>query len=218
VVVSVFVNPTQFGQKEDFSQYPRPFTSDRKLCAAHAADVLFHPTAAEMYPAGFSMVVEETSLSTRLCGASRPGHFRGVCTVVLKLFQIIQPQMAVFGLKDFQQCAVIRRMVCDLDLGVRIAPVETVREFDGLALSSRNQYLSIDERRQAPILRAALLEAKQAWRDGQRNAADLREMVLMKVASAALARVDYVEVIDGATLQPAANRSSPLPFSLAGRD
>ena len=202
VVVSIFVNPTQFGPKEDFSRYPRPFAADRKLCAAHGVDVIFHPTAGQMYPEGFSTFVEESTVSSLLCGASRPGHFRGVCTVVLKLFQIIQPQIAVFGLKDFQQCAVIRRMVRDLDVPVRIVAVETVREPDGLALSSRNQYLSPEERRQAPILRAALLAARTAWRDGEKNAARLRRLIVKKIATAPLARVDYVEIADADTLQP----------------
>jgi len=202
VVVSIFVNPTQFGPKEDFSRYPRPFAADQKLCSAHGADILFHPTARQMYPEGFSTYVEETEVSNLLCGASRPGHFRGVCTVVLKLFQIIGPQMAVFGLKDFQQCAVIRRMVRDLDLPLRVVAVETVREPDGLALSSRNQYLSPEERRQAPVLRAALLAAKKAWQNGEQNAARLRRLIVKKIATAPLARVDYVEIADVDTLQP----------------
>ncbi len=120
VVVSVFVNPTQFGPTEDLSRYPRPFAADRKLCAAHGADLIFYPSADDIYPEGFSTFVEENSVSAALCGASRPGHFRGVCTVVLKLFQIIEPEIAVFGQKDFQQCAVIGRMVHDLNLPVRI--------------------------------------------------------------------------------------------------
>jgi pantoate--beta-alanine ligase len=202
VVVSIFVNPTQFGPKEDFSRYPRPFAADKKLCAAHGTDLLFHPRPAQIYPKGFSTFVEETTLSSRLCGASRPGHFRGVCTVVLKLFQIVQPQIAVFGLKDFQQCAVIRRMVRDLDLPIRIVAAETVREPDGLALSSRNQYLDAEERRQATILRAALLAAKKAWRAGETSAARLRGLVVKKIGTAPLARIDYVEIADATTLQP----------------
>jgi pantoate--beta-alanine ligase len=202
VVVSIFVNPTQFGPKEDFSRYPRPFAADKKLCAAHGVDVIFHPTPAEIYPEGFSTYVEETVVSSLLCGASRPGHFRGVCTVVLKLFQIIQPQVAIFGLKDFQQCAVIRRMVRDLHLPVRIVPVETVREPDGLALSSRNQYLSAEERAQAPVLRAALLAARKAWQEGEKSAARLRQLIVRKIGGASLARIDYVEIADAETLQP----------------
>jgi len=202
VVVSIFVNPTQFGPKEDFSRYPRPFAADKKLCAEHGVDVIFHPSAAEIYPEGFSTYVEETEVSKSLCGVSRPGHFRGVCTVVNQLFQIVRPQVAVFGLKDFQQCAVIRRMVRDLHLPVRIVGVETVREPDGLALSSRNQYLSPEERAQAPILRAALLAARKAWQDGETNPARLRQRVVKKIGTASLARIDYVEVADADSLHP----------------
>jgi pantoate--beta-alanine ligase len=202
VAVSIFVNPTQFGPKEDFSRYPRPLAADLRLCAAHGADFVFHPSAASMYPEGFSTFVEESTVSERLCGASRPGHFRGVCTVVLKLFQILRPQAAIFGLKDFQQCAVIRRMVRDLNLGVRIVPVETVRERDGLALSSRNRYLSDEERAQAPILRAALLKAQTAWREGQTSPAKLHQIITKTIAQAPLARIDYVEIADAATLLP----------------
>ncbi len=201
VVASIFVNPTQFGPKEDFARYPRPFSADAKLCRAHGVDVIFHPTAGQMYPDGFSTFVEETTVSSLLCGASRPGHFRGVCTVVLKLFQIVQPQIAVFGLKDFQQCAVIRRMVRDLDLPVRIVAAETVREPDGLALSSRNQYLALEERAQAPVLRAALLAARRAWQDGEKSAAILRRLIVKRLSTAPLARIDYVEIADAHTLQ-----------------
>ena len=202
VAVSIFVNPTQFGPKEDFGRYPRTFAADKKLCAAHGVDMVFCPAAEEMYPEGFSTFVEESAASARLCGASRPGHFRGVCTVVLKLFQIIQPTIAVFGLKDFQQCAAIRRMVRDLNVPVKIEAVATVREPDGLALSSRNRYLSPEERAQAPTLRAALLEAEKAWRRGEMSAARLRQSVVRKISSAPLARIDYVEVADASTLQP----------------
>ncbi len=202
VVVSIFVNPTQFGPNEDFSRYPRRWAADKQLCAAHGADLVFRPTPEAMYPADYSTFVEETSVSTTLCGASRPGHFRGVCTVVLKLFQILRPGLAVFGLKDFQQCAVIRRMVRDLDLPVRIVPVPTVREADGLALSSRNRYLSPEERAQAPVLRAALLAAQKAWRRGETSATRLRQLMTRTISTAPLARIDYVEAADATTLQP----------------
>ena len=202
VVVSIFVNPTQFGPKEDFARYPRPFAADRKLCAAHGADVIFHPTAEAMYAAGASAFADEAEVSARLCGASRPGHFRGVCTVVLKLFQIVQPDMAVFGLKDFQQCAVIRRMVRDLNVPVRIVPVETVREPDGLALSSRNRYLTAEDRAQAPVLRRALFAASAAFKAGETSAAKLRRLLLKTIATAPLARLDYAEIADADTLRP----------------
>jgi pantoate--beta-alanine ligase len=215
VVASIFVNPTQFGPKEDFSRYPRPFAADAKLCQAHGVDVIFHPTAGQMYPDGFSTFVEESTVSSLLCGASRPGHFRGVCTVVLKLFQIVQPQIAVFGLKDFQQCAVIRRMVRDLDLPVRIVAAETVREPDGLALSSRNQYLAPEERAQAPVLRAALLAARKAWQDGETGAAVLRRLIVKRIGKAPLARIDYVEIADAGTLQPVRQADRNTVIALA---
>lgn len=204
VAASIFVNPTQFGPQEDLARYPRTLAADQKLCAAHGVNLIFHPSATAMYPEGFSTYVEETAASAGLCGTSRPGHFRGVCTVVLKLFEILRPDAAVFGLKDFQQCAVIRRMVRDLHLPVRIVPVETVREADGLALSSRNRFLTDAERAQAPVLRAALLAARAAFRRGETSAARLAALVRKKIATAPLARIDYVAVADADTLQPLA--------------
>ncbi len=198
VVVSIFVNPAQFGPKEDLAKYPRTFAADRKLCAARGVDVIFHPTAEAMYPGDFSTFVDENAVSLPLCGTARPGHFRGVCTVVLKLFQIIAPDAAVFGLKDFQQCAVIRRMVRDLNLPVRIVPVETVRESDGLALSSRNRFLSPVERTQAPVLRCALLAARDS---GETSAAKLQRIIAKTIAAAPLARIDYVEIVDADSLR-----------------
>jgi pantoate--beta-alanine ligase len=215
VVVSIFVNPTQFGPKEDLARYPRPFAADRKLCAQHGADAIFHPTAAAMYPEGYSTFVEESAVSAPLCGASRPGHFRGVCTVVLKLFQIVAPAIAVFGLKDYQQCAVIRRMVRDLNLPVRIAAVPTVREPDGLALSSRNRYLSAGERAQAPVLRRALLAAQAQFRAGERNAARLRRTLVETIATAPLARLDYAEVVDADSLAAVKRIARPAVAALA---
>lgn len=200
VVVSIFVNPTQFGPKEDLSRYPRPFAEDKKLCASLGADAIFHPPAGEMYRADFSTWVNEESVSGGLCGASRPGHFRGVTTVVLKLFTIVQPDVAVFGLKDFQQCAVIARMVRDLDLAVRLVFAPTVRERDGLALSSRNAYLSLEERAEAPSLRRGLLAARAAFAKGERSAAKLVSIVRGEISPSA--RVDYVDAVDGTTLLP----------------
>ncbi len=215
VVVSIFVNPTQFGPKEDLARYPRPFAADRKLCAAHGVDVIFHPTADAMYAQGYSTFVEESAVSAPLCGASRPGHFRGVCTVVLKLFQIVAPEMAVFGLKDYQQCAVIRRMVRDLNLPVRIVPVATVREPDGLALSSRNRYLSAEERAQAPVLRRALLAAQAAHRAGEKSADRLRQKLVATIATAPLARIDYAEIADADTLRPVRTAERNTVMALA---
>jgi pantoate--beta-alanine ligase len=215
VVVSIFVNPTQFGPKEDFSRYPRPLAADLKLCAVHGADLVFHPTAETMYAPDFSTYVEESTVSEKLCGASRPGHFRGVCTVVLKLLLILQPQIAVFGLKDFQQCAVIRRMVRDLNLPVRIQAIDTVRESDGLALSSRNRYLSPEERAQAPVLRAALLAAQKAWLQGETSAAKLRAIIVKTIKTAPLARIDYVEIADATSLHHVKQVRRNSVFALA---
>ena len=194
VVVSIFVNPTQFGPKEDFSRYPRTLAADRKLCAEHGADVIFFPSPEEMYPADFSTWVNEESVSGPMCGASRPGHFRGVCTVVLKLFTIVLPGAAVFGLKDFQQCTVLRRMVRDLNIPVKIIAAPTVREPDGLALSSRNRYLTPEERAQAPVLRRALLGAATAFRKGETSTSKLRKLIAKSMIAAPLARVDYLEI------------------------
>jgi len=202
VVATIFVNPTQFGPKEDLAQYPRPFEADQELCAAHGADYLFAPTAEEMYSKDFSTWVNEESVSLGLCGGSRPGHFRGVCTVVLKLFLICQPTHAVFGQKDFQQCAVITRMVRDLNVPVSIILAPTVRAPDGLALSSRNAYLSEDERRQAIILHSVLEEAKSMVRNGITDTAQILSVANFRIASCPLARADYVSLVDGASLQP----------------
>jgi len=202
VAVSIFVNPTQFGPKEDFSRYPRTFAADKKLCVEHGADFIFHPDPQEIYPEGFSTWVNEESVSLPLCGGSRPGHFRGVCTVVLKLFNIVQPEAAVFGLKDFQQCMVIRRMVRDLNLPIRIVPSETVREPDGLALSSRNAYLTPEERAQAPVLRQALRAARAAFQAGENRTASIRRLIERILSTAPLARIDYIEIVDADSLQP----------------
>ncbi len=198
VVVSIFVNPAQFGPEEDLSRYPRPFAEDGKLCALLSVDAIFHPPAGEMYREDFSTWVDESAVSAGLCGTSRPGHFRGVCTVVLKLFTILQPDAAIFGRKDFQQCGVIARMVRDLDLKVRLVFAPTVREGDGLALSSRNLFLSPEERAEAPSLRAALLAARAAFSQGERRAAKLRQIARRQISTTA--RVDYLEVVDAVSL------------------
>jgi pantoate--beta-alanine ligase len=200
VIVSIFVNPAQFGPTEDLSRYPRPFADDRRLCASLGVDAVFHPSASEMYRGDFSTWVQESSVSTGLCGASRPVHFRGVCTVVLKLFTIVRPDVAVFGLKDFQQCRVVARMVRDLDLPVRLVFAPTVRERDGLALSSRNAYLSREQRSEAPTLRRALLAARAAFLKGERSAARLTQTAQRQISGKA--RVEYIEVVDAASLAP----------------
>jgi pantoate--beta-alanine ligase len=197
VVVSVFVNPTQFGPGEDFLRYPRTFPADRRLCKQAGVDFLFHPTPPEIYPPGFSTYVNEERISLGLCGKTRPAHFRGVCTVVLKLFNIIGPDIAVFGEKDYQQVAIIRRMTEDLNVPVRIVAAPTVREPDGLALSSRNAYLSAEERAQAPAIRRALLLARAAK---TQRPAELARLVRREIKTAPLAKIDYVEVLDARSL------------------
>ena len=199
VAVSIFVNPLQFEPGSDYKRYPRPEKADEEFCRNAGVDLLFRPSAEEVYANDRSTFVEETSLSSTLEGKSRPGHFRGVCTVVAKLFNILAPDAAVFGEKDFQQLAVIRRMVRDLNFNIDIIAVPTVREEDGLACSSRNQYLNSDERKQAPVLHKALLAAKNA---GKKSASEIVALARTVINEAPLARIDYVEVVDAETLKP----------------
>jgi pantoate--beta-alanine ligase len=199
VVVSIFVNPLQFEPGSDYKRYPRPEKTDEEFCRDAGVDLLFRPSAEEVYANDRSTFVEETSLSTTLEGKSRPGHFRGVCTVVAKLFNILAPDAAVFGEKDFQQLAVVRRMVRDLNFKTDIIAVPTVREEDGLACSSRNQYLNTEERKQAAVLYKALMEAKNA---GKKSANDVVTLAQKVINEAHLARIDYIEVADAETLKP----------------
>jgi pantoate--beta-alanine ligase len=204
VVVSVFVNPTQFGPGEDLERYPRPIERDREVAQAAGADLVFAPTVREMYPEGYCSWVDVEGLTVGLCGGSRPRHFRGVCTVVMKLLNICRPDRAYFGEKDAQQLAVVTRMVRDLDLEVQIVPCPTVREADGLALSSRNARLSVEAREQAPVLYRALVRAKELVQGGERSAAALERAVQAILADAPLGRVDYVEIVRRADLSPVA--------------
>ena len=215
VVVSIFVNPTQFGPKEDLSRYPRPFAADAALCRELGADAIFNPSPEVVYPAGFSTYIDEQFVSKGLCGASRPGHFRGVCTVVLKLFNVCRPDIAVFGLKDYQQCNVVARMVRDLNVPVRLVFAPTVRESDGLALSSRNVYLSPEERAQASVLRRGLLAAQDAFRKGERSAAKLVELVKKAIATSPIARIDYIAAVDGSSLAPVTKMKKGDTIALA---
>lgn len=201
VAVSIFVNPLQFEPGSDYEKYPRPQSADEEACRAAAVDLLFRPPPAEMYFPDRSVTVEEQTLSAALCGRSRPGHFKGVCTVVTKLFHLLAPHAAVFGEKDFQQLAIIRRMVRDLNFPVEIIGVPTVREPDGLALSSRNQYLSADERQQAPVLRAALLEAAEMARGGETSAERITRAIRQRISAAPAARIDYVEAVNAESLE-----------------
>ena len=199
VAVSIFVNPLQFEPGGDYKRYPRPEKADEEFCRTANVDLLFRPSAEEVYATDRSTFVEETSLSTTLEGKSRPGHFRGVCTVVAKLFNILAPDAAVFGEKDFQQLAIIRRMVRDLNFNIDIIAVPTIREEDGLACSSRNQYLNLDERKQAPVLHKALQAAANS---GRKSAGDIVALARKVVDEAPLAQIDYVELVDAETLQP----------------
>jgi pantoate--beta-alanine ligase len=202
VAVSIFVNPLQFEPGSDYERYPRPGKADEDFCRDAGADLLFRPTPAEMYADDRSVFVEEASLSKTLCGKSRPGHFRGVCTVVAKLFNILTPDVAVFGEKDFQQLAIIRRMVRDLNFKIDIVAIPTVREEDGLARSSRNQYLNTEERKQATVLRRALLKAAEMTRGGETSTTRVASAVREMIGQAPLTRIDYVGLVDAGNLQP----------------
>ncbi|MFZ4597843.1 MAG: pantoate--beta-alanine ligase [Terrimicrobiaceae bacterium] len=204
VVVSIFVNPTQFGPDEDFSSYPRPLKSDLSICQKSGADAVFLPSPATLYFDDRSLIVDETTLSQTLCGRSRPGHFRGVCTVVAKLFLITQPTISVFGEKDWQQLAILRRMVRDLDFPIHVVGHPTVRERDGLATSSRNTYLTNEERAVAPGIFRALTKAANATR-----LSDVLKIAKSGIAKIPGARIDYVEAVDAKTLAPLRNRSVP---------
>ena len=199
VVVSIFVNPLQFDPGSDYERYPRPEQEDEEFCRKLDVDILFRPNTTEIYADNRSVFVEENSLSNVLEGKSRPGHFRGVCTVVAKLFNILQPNAAVFGEKDFQQLAIIRRMVRDLSYEIDIVAVPTVREADGLACSSRNVYLNAEERKQAAVLRKALLAARDS---GKRSVKEIVDLAQWIISEAPLARIDYVELVNADTLQP----------------
>lgn len=201
VVVSIFVNPLQFGPSEDLDRYPRQEVEDAKLLERHGCDLLWMPTAEQLYPPGFSTTVSVSGVSERWDGAARPGHFAGVATVVAKLFTAVRPDLAFFGEKDFQQLAVIRRMTTDLGLGVTIHGVETVRDADGLALSSRNAYLSTDERARALALPQSLEEAREAILGGEPVEAALDD-ARSKLGKAGFSQIDYFALVDSATLEP----------------
>lgn len=202
VVVSIFVNPLQFGPTEDFNQYPRTLEGDCAKLETEGVEIVFAPSTAQMYPAGATTVVHVEELSDRLDGRSRPGHFRGVSTVVSKLFHIVQPDYAVFGQKDAAQVAVLRRMVRDLNMDVELIVAPIVREADGLALSSRNVYLSASQRKQALVLHRALKQIEAAANSGETSAEKLRSAGLAVLASESAAKLDYFEIIDPDTLEP----------------
>ncbi len=215
-VMSVFVNPLQFGPGEDLASYPRDLPRDAQLAQARGVDLLFAPSDSEMYPAGAPAVtVDAPVLTDRLCGAFRPGHFRGVLTVVAKLFHLVRPDTAVFGQKDYQQLTLIRRMVRDLDMGIEVVGGPIVREADGLALSSRNVYLSPEERREATLLRRALLDAQQAFAAGTRQADSLLQRVRERLAQGAHVRLQYAELVAPDSLEPVPEAAAGDVLALA---
>ena len=210
VVVSIFVNPLQFGPSEDYAKYPTALPADLEICRRNGADLVFAPSVDEMYPVPQLTLTDVSRVSEHLCGASRPGHFRGVATVVLKLFNIVQPDRAYFGEKDLQQLAVIRRMVRDLNVPVEIVGVPTVRESDGLALSSRNRYLNPEQRKVAPALYRALEEASKHVRAGERDAAIVREAGLRVLHQEPSIQVEYVEIVEPEEMQPVVRIERPV--------
>jgi pantoate--beta-alanine ligase len=215
VVVSIFVNPTQFGPQEDYSRYPRSLEKDIELCAREQVDLVFAPEATEMYPPGFRTFVEVQELQDVLCGHSRPGHFRGVATVVLKLFTIVQPHVAFFGQKDAQQARIIRQMVHDLHLLVELRICPIVREPDGLALSSRNQYLDAEQRRHASRIPQALEEIRERVARGDRDATSLRKILASRLEAVPGAVLDYAALLDADTLKPLNRLSGDVLVTVA---
>jgi len=215
VAASIFVNPTQFGPNEDFSKYPRTFDRDRELLEKEGVDVVFAPAVAVMYPAGAITYVTVESLSEQLCGKSRPGHFRGVTTVVSKLFNIVEPDVAFFGQKDAAQVAIIRRMVRDLNIPVEIAVCPIVREADGLAMSSRNAYLDPQQRKAALALHHSLQEVQQAFASGERNAHRLVEIGRQTFTQEPSVRLDYLEIVDRESLHPLEKIEGPALVAVA---
>lgn len=217
VIVSIFVNPTQFGPNEDYLRYPRTWNEDLSVCSAHGADAVFAPASEEVYPAGFNTWVEVAKLQDALCGRSRPGHFRGVATVVLKLFNLTSPDFAYFGEKDAQQARIIRQMIRDLNVPVTVRVCPIVREPDGLAMSSRNRFLSPEDRDKATVLYRALESAREMIEAGERNARLVRERMLAMIGSVIGATVEYVEIVDYESLQPIAEIQPGTLIALAVR-
>ncbi len=215
VVVSVFVNPMQFGPTEDLESYPRDMDRDAALCEKAGAALIFHPEPEEMYDDNFSSFVDMNTLTGGLCGKTRPIHFRGVCTVVAKLFNIVTPDRAYFGQKDAQQLAVIRHMVNDLSFGIEIVGCPIIREEDGLAKSSRNTYLSEDERKAALVLSRSLKEGRKLVEDGEKDAAKVKKTITDIIEKEPLAKIDYVEVVDWNTLEPVEKIDGPILTAIA---
>ncbi len=217
VVVSIFVNPTQFGPSEDLSSYPRDMARDLRLLEQEGTDLVFAPSAEEVYTKGFNTWVDVEQVTNRLEGASRPGHFRGVATVVAKLFNIVQPDRAYFGQKDAQQAVVIKKMVTELNMDIDIVLGTTIREKDGLALSSRNSYLNPEERQAATVLYKALTQAKKLWQQGETNADTIRREMRLLIQQEPLAQQDYVSIADASTLEELSVIDHPTLALLAVR-
>ncbi len=217
VAASIFVNPTQFGPQEDFKKYPHDLQRDLALLEKEGTDIVFVPSAVEMYPPQFSSWVEVDKLTERLEGASRPGHFKGVTTVVAKLFNVVQPTRAYFGQKDAQQLLVIKKMVADLNMNLEIVTIPTVREPDGLAVSSRNTYLNPEQRRAATVLYQALCLAQKLYSQGEKNAERLRQEMLTLIQKQPLADIDYVSIADAETLDELDTVKPPTLVSMAVR-
>ncbi len=215
VVVSIFVNPTQFGPTEDFAKYPRDFARDCKLCESRKADVIFAPEVSEMYPEPSLMTFQIKKLADRLCGARRPGHFNGVVLVVSKLFNIVQPDVAVFGQKDAQQLIIIQRLVRDLNFPVKIIAAPTVREPDGLAMSSRNVYLTSQQRAQTTVFYRSLQKAKALIESGERDAKKIIAEVRRVISTASESKVDYIEIVSVTDLQPVEQTEGQILIALA---
>jgi pantoate--beta-alanine ligase len=217
VVVSIFVNPTQFGPQEDFNQYPRDPKRDLAMLKKEGVDIVFMPPVAEMYPPQFNSWVDVGKITERLEGAARPGHFRGVATVVAKLFNIVQPDKAYFGQKDAQQLAVIKKMAADLNMNLEVVAVPTVRESDGLAMSSRNTYLNPEERKAAVVLYQALTLAQKLWQQGEKDAQSIRQQMTNLIQKQPLADIDYISIADAETLDELDTVKPPALVSLAVR-
>ena len=200
VIVSIYVNPTQFAPTEDLDKYPRDFERDKKLCEEVGVDVIFYPSNEEMYPDGYSTFVKTEKLSEKLCGVSRPTHFRGITTIVLKLFTIVRPHKSYFGLKDCQQFIIVKKMIHDLNLDIEIVGCPTVREEDGLAMSSRNTYLNPEERKQATVLSRSLKHAKNLFLDGETDAEKLKKQISDMINKTS-GKIDYVEIVNPNSLE-----------------
>lgn len=215
LIVSIFVNPTQFGPKEDFKRYPRPIKKDLALCRKEGVDFVFLPKTEDIYPKGYTTYVTVEGLSSLLCGRFRPGHFRGVATIVTKLFNIVQPTISYFGQKDYQQAIIIKRMVSDLNIPVKIKIMPIIREKDGLALSSRNIYLNAQERKDALILSKALSLAKLLIKSGNRVPTRIIQKMRQLIEEKKTAKIDYIEIVDSQTLKPLKKISGKCLIALA---